>query len=512
MVLHMSRPVKNSKSGVFYFRQKTPADLLRIVGKVHVGWSLRTKDEAEAKTRHAEALLKQARIWKALRAEPEPIPHKKIMTLAGVYYRNLVDIVENEPGEPLLWTTMLEKFGKTRLTDEVIEKWFGPEADRLLLEEGLSVDAHSHKRLRAALHDVWLQWSGFQLNRSEGDYSPDPKADRFPVPEHPKAAPKGPSRASKGVTITSLFELWERDHLANHKPQKTADDFRQKINDLKAFLGHDDALQVTGANIADWCDQLRHEREFAPKTVRDKYLAAAKSVFNAGTSRHKLTINPTTGVKVSVPKPQKTRPKGFTDAEAETILTASLRDPSTFGAMEERNQMAIRWVPWICAFSGARISEITQMRREDLLEEYGVVCLRITPEAGSVKTGNYRVVPLHPQLIAMGLPEFIRSQPDGPLFYSPKKVNENSGTRAKNAGKKIGQWVRGVAGVTDLRVWPNHGWRHRFKTVARDFDIDTEYSNAITGHEDGRVSTDYGETTVKALWREMQKLPRYDVR
>ncbi|PZX38975.1 hypothetical protein LY56_02984 [Roseinatronobacter thiooxidans] len=511
MVLHMSRPVKNSKTGVFYFRQKTPADLRRTFGKAEVSWSLNTKDEAEAKTRHAEAFQKQARVWQALRAKPEPIPHKKIMTMAGGFYRTLVASVEDEPGEPSMWTTMLDKFDKNQLTDQVIEKWFGPEADRLLLEEGLSTDTYSHNRLCAALHDVWLQWSEFQLKRSQGDYSPDQKADRFPLSQHPRAASKAPLKAPEEVTITSLFELWERDHLANDKPQKTADDFRQKINDLKAFLGHDDALRTTGENIADWCDHLRHEKEFAPKTVRDKYLAAAKSVFNAGTGRRKLATNPTDGVKVSVPKTKKTRSKGFTDDEASAILAATLCDPSTFGAMEERNKMAIRWVPWICAFSGARISEITQMRREDLLEDYGIACIRITPEAGSVKTGNYRIVPLHPQLIAMGLLEFIQSQPDGPIFYSPKKADENSGTRAKNAGKKIGQWVRGVAGVTDLRVWPNHGWRHRFKTLARDFDIDTEYSNAITGHEDGRVSTDYGETTVKALWREIQKLPHYDV-
>jgi len=507
MVLHMPRPYKHPKTGVFYFRQKTPADLRQIFGRAEVGWSLRTKDEAVAKIRNAEACQKQARVWQALRAKPEPIPHKQIMALAGGFYSSLVAIVDDEPGEPSMWKLMLDKFDNDRMSDQAIKEWFGPEADRLLLEQGLSTDEYSYTRLCTALHDVWLQWSEFQLKRSQGDYSPDPKAERFPKFGQQNVTPKTKERLS----ITSLFELWERDHLANKKPQKTADDFRQKIDVLKTYLGHDDALRVTGANIADWCDHLRHEKEFAPKTVRDKYLAAAKSVFNAGTSRRKLTTNPTDGVKVSVPKSQKTRSKGFTDAEAKTILAASLRDPSTFGAMEERNKMAIRWVPWICAFSGARISEITQMRREDLLEEYGIVCLRITPEAGSVKTGNYRVVPMHPQLIAMGLPEFIRSQPHGPLFYSPRKADEDSGTRAKNAGKKIGQWVRGVAGVTDPRVWPNHGWRHRFKTMARDYDIDTEYSNAFTGHEDGKVSTDYGETTVKALWREIQKLPNYDV-
>ena len=511
MVLHMSRPFKHPKTGVFYFRQKTPADLRKIFGKSEVIWSLRTKDEAEAKLRHAEAFQKQARVWQSLRARPEPIPHKQILTLAGGFYRTLTAMVEDEPGEPSIWSLMIEKFRQEEIGDEVLEQWFGPEADRILQEEGLSTDDFSRGRLNRALHDVWLQWSAYQLKRSKGDYSPDPKADRFPLPFEPEGALQANPKASQGVTITSLFELWERDHLANGKPQKTVDDFNQKITALKTFLGHDDALLVTGENIADWCDHLRHEKELAAKTVRDKYLAAAKSVFNAGKSRRKLLASPTDGIKISVSRPKKTRPKGFTDEEARAILAASLRDPSTFGAMGEHNKLAIRWVPWICAFSGARVSEITQMRREDLIEQNGIISIRITPDAGSVKTGNFRIVPLHPQLIAMGFPEFIQSQPDGPIFYSPRRPDENPTTRAQNTGKKVGKWVRDVAGVDDPRVQPNHGWRHRFKTMARDFDIDPEYSNAFTGHEDGRVSTDYGETTVRAMWREIQKLPAYDV-
>lgn len=511
MVLHMSRPVKSSKTGVFYFRQKTPADLRRIVGKAEVSWSLKTKDESEAKLRHAEAFQKQARIWQALRAQPEPIPHKQILTLAGGFYRTLAAMVEDEPGDPSMWTLMIEKFGQEPLSDEVMEQWFGPETDRILMEEGLSTDAFSHARLNRALHDVWLQWSEFQLRRSQGDYSPDPKADRFPLPATPEDAMRANQKTSQGVTITTLFDLWERDHFANEKPQKTVDDFSQKINDLKKFLGHDNALLVTGENIADWCDHLRHNRGLAAKTVRDKYLAAAKSVFNAGKSRRKLVASPTDGVKISVAKPKKTRPQGFTDEEAKAILAASLRDPSTFGAKGEHNKLAIRWVPWICAFSGARVSEITQMRREDLIEQSGIIRIRITPDAGSVKTRSFRIVPLHPQLITMGLPAFIRAQPDGPIFYSPRRPDENPTTRAQNTGKKVGEWVRKVAGIDDPRVQPNHGWRHRFKTMARDFDIDSEYSNAFTGHEDGRVSTDYGETTVKAMWREIQKLPAYEV-
>jgi integrase len=74
--------------------------------------------------------------------------------------------------------------------------------------------------------------------------------------------------------------------------------------------------------------------------------------------------------------------------------------------------------------------------------------------------------------------------------------------------KKVGEWVREEVGIRDLKVQPNYGWRHRFKTLARDAGIPPEYIDAIQGHEDGRASTGYGETTVKALRREIERFPR----
>jgi len=108
------------------------------------------------------------------------------------------------------------------------------------------------------------------------------------------------------------------------------------------------------------------------------------------------------------------------------------------------------------------------------------------------------------------LVDFIRDQKEGPLFFA-LRTGAKPQTMAQNVGKKVVKWVREVVGITDSRVQPNHAWRHRFKTLSRDMDIDPEYRDAIQGHEDGRAASDYGETTVKALYREICKLPRYSV-
>jgi hypothetical protein len=47
--------------------------------------------------------------------------------------------------------------------------------------------------------------------------------------------------------------------------------------------------------------------------------------------------------------------------------------------------------------------------------------MRITADAGTVKAGGYRDVPLHPQLVDLGFTDFVNASPDGPLFYRATK-------------------------------------------------------------------------------------------
>lgn len=176
-------------------------------------------------------------------------------------------------------------------------------------------------------------------------------------------------------------------------------DFRQQIEALIAYLGLDDAEGVTPENVADWCDYLKQEEKIGKqeekigaRTVSQKYLAAAKAAFGLAVEKRRLKTNPAADVSARFTKPKRTRPSGFTDDEARAILTAALAGPETLGRRTDENKRANRWGPWFCAFKGARISEIMQLRTDDLsfeqVEGQTVPHLRITPEAGSAKTGK----------------------------------------------------------------------------------------------------------------------------
>src|SRR5262249_20293683 len=132
-----------------------------------------------------------------------------------------------------------------------------------------------------------------------------------------------------------------------------------------------------------------------------------------------VTSNPALGVKIDAGRRQQTREKTFTEAEAEAILRAALAvqiDPKN-----PTQSFARRWVPWLVAYSGGRVGEIIQLRGADVWQEAGAWVMRITPEAGTVKTGGSRVVPIHEHVVSLGFPAFLADRGKGPLFFDPTR-------------------------------------------------------------------------------------------
>ncbi|WP_375779094.1 hypothetical protein ACE103_08695 [Bradyrhizobium sp. ma5] len=127
---------------------------------------------------------------------------------------------------------------------------------------------------------------------------------------------------------------------------------------------------------------------------------------------------------------------------------------------------ARRWIPWICAYTGARVNEITPLTGHDFFMRDGIPMIRI--RAGNSKTRKFREVPIHSDLLGQGLFRFAKARGVRPLFYDPKRSRggKDSNPHYKKVGERLAEWVCSL-GVNDPRVQPNHGWRHRFSSVAR---------------------------------------------
>ncbi|WP_460273932.1 DUF6538 domain-containing protein [Celeribacter sp. ULVN23_4] len=521
MAFAMPHPVlRNNK---WYLDVRIPADVLAAYRKYkgmkgeRVRKSLETGDAAEAKKRFAEEYSALLNTFARLRSEEAGntvrLTNKQVTALAGVHYQDLMKRFEDDPPEVAETRETLKALGSIRHLRGSRGKWFRRVMDDLLSEEGLAVDEDSYIRLGEAFYDAALQAIEAFERFAEGDYSPDPKANRFPAWSAPDASqvvtPSVPVEVSSGVTIDSLFDRWEKNHRADGKTEETIEDRRAKVQSFKDFIGHGDAERVTPKDVGNWVDFLKFEKRLSAKTVSGGYLTALSAIYRLARSRGEKIANPAAEVTVKVPPKKKLREQGFTDAEAAQILKAARCDPATLGRRTPYNKSAIRWVPWLCAYSGARVTEIAQLHKEDFLEKAGGLAIHISIEDGrSVKSGEYRVVPVHPHLLEIGLDRFIQDCADGPLFFPDPPDAKLRKSKARNAGNKVREWVRDIVGIDDPNIQPNHGWRHRFTTLAGRADIGERYLFAIQGHSDGRSSFNYGDVEVETMRREIEKIPR----
>ena len=502
VVIAMSRPWPHPKTGVFWFRRRVPKDLLALVGRREEKASLRTKDVGEAKRRHAvHAALVDSR-WEGLRAGVRRLDLREIHALAGEFYDVRIDAYQAGRFSPFrapLSAGICERYvGDGSPTNrEAFLHLHGNEIDAYLAHKGLVLDPETRGALDLAVARAILQAEDQSLKYLKGDFSPDPMAGRFPkLPDKPAVVP---------LPLDEWFEMYA---VESRLAPSTRKRWRPALATLEAFVGHDDLARVTKDQVADWVEGLAKKGRGA-KTIRDVYLASAKALFGWLQGKRKVAANPCTGLKVKVVDDPVLRDRDFTEEEAHTILAAALSDQG--GRISPEHAAARRWVPWLCAYSGARVGEITQLRRQDVRHEGDVPLFRITPDAGTVKTKRFRDVPIHPHLIEMGFLDFVGTR-KGPLFYDPARGRGGSAANplSKKVGERLAAWVRKM-GISDVGVDPNHGWRHSFKTRGRRGGMKDSVLDAIQGHIPQTEGGRYGRFSVDVKARELQLFPRYDV-
>jgi integrase len=320
----------------------------------------------------------------------------------------------------------------------------------------------------------------------------------------PSADPAGLASAEKvPVPLRALFKSYAKEAQLSHATVKR---WSPVLDRLIGHLGHDDAAAISRADVVAWKDVLL-DGGMKNITVRDVYLAATKATLQFAADQGQLAENPAKDVKVRVRKKVKEREKGFDGKEAETILAATLRPFSRLISIEMR--AARRWVPWIAAYTGARVNEITPLVARDFVKRDGIWMIRI--RGANNKTRTFREVPLHSHLIDQGLLDYAKSRGTRPLFYDPRRSRggQDSNPHHKKVAERLAEWVRSL-GIEE-GVAPNHGWRHRFSSVARFIGMPEDVRNIIQGHAGSKITDDYGETWPLVALREIEKLPRYAV-
>jgi integrase len=142
------------------------------------------------------------------------------------------------------------------------------------------------------------------------------------------------------------------------------------------------------------------------------------------------------------------------------------------------------WLPLLGLYTGARLEEICQLYLDDIYQEEGIWVISINDQGDKkLKTkSSKRIIPVHPKLIALGLPAYVQTLKDRKqirLFPELKKGRDGY----SQAASKWFSRFREKIGLHNLNPPKDfHSFRHTLVTELKNKSIPEVEVAAITGH------------------------------
>lgn len=530
------------RNGVYAVRFRVPVDLSVRIGVSEFQRSLKTRDPREARRRGQLVItwfwdeLERLRQMKAPTREDfeaaarrffesevttrPPLPYPLPLDFA---YRNTPHIGVAE--EALVDVrAMLRNVAFDETVRQTAAKMLGTAGiDLTSLDPGLAQLAE-HYAARAMAEAI--RFDIHQMSSGEEPYPPEDAlfhAESLavaPIPACDSAKPiaDGPLLAcavsdflkwkqSKGVGPSSIAETqrvlrWLCEELGDElqlvaigKAQLRS--FREDLT--RMAVGHQGRARPFRKRLTDDPSRVIKAATYG------KYWASVQEFFAWCGSELDLQPNPCADLLAPKVKGEEPRtPTPFSDEEVRRYLTGALFQ----GRFSAKRYMAagdVRlrdghwWAPVLLMYTGMRAGELCQLLPADFSFDSDIPHLKVrkTDDSGkltkSVKNKtSVRDVPLHPDLITLGLRSFVERQskrhPGERLFIcfrlgGPGKFTDGITQFSRRYLKALKLHAPGRA---------NHVWRHTFVDRLRKIGCSDEEIGALVGHSAGTMTSKYG--------------------
>ena len=157
------------------------------------------------------------------------------------------------------------------------------------------------------------------------------------------------------------------------------------------------------------------------------------------------------------------------------------------------------WLPIMGIYTGARLEELAQLRRCDFQEIDGIHVIQITNEGEGLKLktkSSKRVVPLHSELVRLGLLRQVEQVASGPIFPEIERGGRDNSLshfyteEFTDYRRRVGVYKRWI----DF-----HSFRHNVTTALLRAGVDMLTVDQLTGHDSkARKDAQEGERTKRA--------------
>jgi len=455
-------------SGMYHFRRRMPSCLHALVGRPVIKKSLLTRDVGVAR----ELALK---LW---RAYDELHQHVRKLAMAGMT-KDVKFLIERLKKSGTQYRLITKPDGTVEV--EVT----GPEDHALAME--------AIERIGNLYKEPYVQRVLAEGNApAPAHASPAPARTTRAAPAPREAEPD--ARRFPDKPIGKAIDEWEADITSGTRP-KTLVIKRMAVADfVKAFGAKRPVYEVDRVAIGKWVSELR-ARNLATPTIVNR-ISYLKGFLDWSKGKGFIDFprndSPASGQVTYKTREKRLRKKhgyrAFNDAQLKVLFA-----PAAFCKLHKEARLG----SWMGLYLGARVSEIGQLALDDFFDVEGVPCLRITDEGEGQSTKNEvsnRVIPVHPQLIKMGLlkrVERLRKICETRLF---PKVGKGAVNGAEDwLSKAFGRHVKLVLPAPDVGKLGFHSFRKTVIQTMQAAGVQAELRAAYVGHDlDDEHHASYG--------------------
>ncbi|BBO88413.1 site-specific integrase [Desulfosarcina ovata] len=504
------------RRGCYYFRMKVPLDLQPCVGKKELRASLRTGYLSEAQPLSMLIAGRVLQLFRKIRIAYGE--NKNDMTKLDKDKIN--EIIRGYIKDSLEWEEDYRINLHHPFTDDDLDKrvqFLGfMEADmrealakcdrrpverdvkNLIEERGLDIEQGSEdynllcREITKAKIDV-LQ---VEQERTMGNYSsPEDESLRELIDHNHGETPKqgqgdayGHQRERTSATMKQAGDDFISEYGGGWNPRSLTD-YQIAKDQIVAGLGPDTHLHTIDYNrVKAFRDGLRSGASTLsgkPMSISriNFFMDAAKRIFGLAMKRDPdlYRVNPAEDLRLK----DKRKASEKRDVFEPEDLSLMFVDSDEYGN-NNHTKAAHFWVPLLGLYTGARMEELCQLLIEDVVQRDGIWAIDIrddNAERKSVKTGERRIVPLHPFLVEdLRFPEFVKSI--GPnekrVFHELVYVNNRW-------GHGFGQWFAKFKQRAGVEAPPRrksfHSFRHTLINHLKQSGAEQQYVKEFVGHK-----------------------------
>ncbi|QOZ26155.1 site-specific integrase [Bradyrhizobium sp. CCBAU 51753] len=396
--------------------------------------------------------------------------------------------------------------------DDVIQR------DRLLIEKG----SPKYRELCQRLQRAEIQALERAAERDAGNWAG--------VPADPTVAPADPTMGKqKAAAGEGLWELYDRFE-SEKKASVSLDTWTQNrviVGLFFEFIGETSHVSaITRKAVRDWKHALASWpvkalkiKEFEGMTFR-KIIEANKSVGKPSisentTNRYLSAIagfcdwllnneyieqDVIRGMFLSIDK-KKQKVFPYSDDQLRVIFESPLMTRCAGDDQEHKpGNVEIRdwryWLPWIAAYTGARLGELAQLLTADVRQIHGAWCIHVTREGSRLKStktsGSQRVIPIHSELIKLGLLDYhAKMVKRGEHQLFPELQPDTRGFFSRTPSRFFAGYFKRI-GVKSDKSQNFHSFRHGAADAFRRAGYLDEQFGPLLGHTKATTTGRYG--------------------